>query len=100
MSTRIRASLEETNCLQSFQAAFPEMMLWIIMMGGLASIGTEEQGWFSKLLAELCYAADIVVTAELAMFLKGFLWSDFYLDHSFKEFWDAVAVAQEVEAGL
>jgi hypothetical protein len=35
------------------------------------------------------------------MFLKeDILWSDFYLDHSFKELWDAVSVAQEVEAGL
>jgi hypothetical protein len=76
------------------------MLLWIIMMGGLGSIGTEEQEWFSELLAELCFATDIVGTAELAMFLKEFLWSDFYLDHSFKEFWDAVAVALEVEAGL
>jgi len=34
------------------------------------------------------------------MFLREILWSDFYLDHSFKEFWNAVSVAQEVEAGL
>jgi hypothetical protein len=76
------------------------MLLWIIMTGGLGSIGTEEQEWFSKLLAELCFATDIVGTAELPMFLKEILWSDFYLDHSFREFWDAVSVAQEVEAGV
>jgi hypothetical protein len=65
------------------------------MMGGLGSIGTEEQEWFSELLAELCFATEIVGTAELTMFLKEFLWSDFYLDHSFKEFWDAAAVARK-----
>jgi hypothetical protein len=75
------------------------MLLWIIMMGGLGSIGTEEQERFSKLLGELCFITDIVETAELLppMFLKeDILWSDFYLDHSFKELWDAVSVAQEV----
>jgi hypothetical protein len=77
------------------------MLLWIIMMGGLSSIGTEEQERFSKLLGELRFTTDIVGTAELPMFLKeDILWSDFYLDHSFKELWDAVSVAQEVEAGL
>lgn len=100
MSTRIRTCPEETNCLRPLQEVYPEMLLWIIMMGGLGSIGTEEQEWFSELLAELCFATDIVGTAELAMFLKEFLWSDFYLDHSFKEFWDAVAVARDVEADL
>jgi hypothetical protein len=100
MSTRIRADLEETDCLQPLQAAYPEMMIWIIMMGGLASIGTEELEWFSKLFAALCFAADIVGTAELAMYLKEFLWTDFYLDRSFKEFWDTVAAAQDVEPGL
>jgi hypothetical protein len=44
ISTRIRTSLEIVN-LRSFQIAYPEMMLWIIMVGGLASIRTEDQVW-------------------------------------------------------
>jgi hypothetical protein len=54
MSTRIRTCLEETYCPRPLQEAYPEMLLWIIMMGGLGSIGTEEQEWFSELLAEFC----------------------------------------------
>lgn len=93
MSTRIRTNLEMIN-IQAFQIAYPEMMLWIIMIGGLGSLGTEDQGWFIKLLAESCRVAGIAETAELAVFLTEFLWSEFYLGPIFNEFWDDFAVAQ------
>lgn len=96
MSTRIRTSLEIIN-LRSFQIAYPEMMLWIIMVGGLASIGTEDQVWFVKLLAESCRAAGIAGTAELALSLTEFLWSEFYLGPIFEGFWDDVFLAQAIE---
>ncbi|KAH6712475.1 hypothetical protein BKA61DRAFT_736866 [Leptodontidium sp. MPI-SDFR-AT-0119] len=96
MSTRIRTSLDIIN-LRSFQIAYPEMMLWIIMMGGLASIGTPDQGWFIKLLEESCRAAGIAGTAELALSLTEFLWSEFYLGPIFEDFWDDVFLAQAVE---
>ena len=42
MSTRIRACLDMID-IQAFQLAYPELMLWIIIIGGLASLGTEDQ---------------------------------------------------------
>jgi hypothetical protein len=93
MSTRIRTNLE-TISIRSFQIEYPDMILWAITMGGLASIGTVDQEWFVKLLAESCCAAGIAGTAELAISLREFLWSDFYLDSTFKEFWNEVEMAQ------
>jgi hypothetical protein len=99
MSTRIRASLEFID-IRAFQLAYPEMMLWIIMIGGLGSLGTEDQEWFIQLLAQSCHGAGIDGTAELALSLTEFLWSGFYLGPIFDEFWDDVAVARAVmEAG-
>jgi hypothetical protein len=95
MSTRIRASLEAIN-VRSFQLAYPEMMLWIIMIGGLGSVGTGDQEWFIQLLAQSCHAAGIDGTAELALSLREFLWSDFYLGPIFDELWDDVAVARAI----
>jgi hypothetical protein len=80
--------LEEINT-QALQIAYPEMTLWIVMIGGMASLGTENIKWFIKLLVELCRAAGIATTAELALALSEFLWSDFYLTCPlFDGFWD------------
>jgi hypothetical protein len=98
---RIRATLEVIN-IPAFQIAYPEMMLWIILVGGLASIRTDNQGFFITLLAEACLAAGInKVTEELPIFLADFLWSVSYLNPAAKDFWDevAVAMAKAGEAG-
>jgi hypothetical protein len=88
LSTRIRTGLEKINT-QAFQIAYPEMTLWIVMIGGMASLGTEHIKWFIELLVELCRAAGIATTAELALTLNEFLWSDFYLTCPlFYGFWD------------
>ena len=88
----------ETIDLRAFQIAYPEMMLWIIMMGGLTTIGMEAQGRYASLLAEACYAAGITGTAELAISLSDFLWTDLYLDTTYKRFWDAVGVLWDAVA--
>ena len=93
MSTRIRASLEIID-IRSFQVAYPEMMLWIIMVGGLASTGTENQGWFAEIFSESCHAAGINRMSELALFLSEFLWSESYIGPVCKEFWDDVSAAR------
>jgi hypothetical protein len=99
MSTRIKAILEVID-VPAFQIAYSEMMLWIIMIGGFASMGTDDHEWFIQLLAQSCRAAGISGTDELALSLTEFLWSEFYLGPIFDEFWDDVAVARAVmEAG-
>jgi hypothetical protein len=82
----------ETIDLRAFQIAYPEMMLWIIMMGGLTTVGMEAQGRYAALLAEACYAAGVTGTTELAISLAEFLWTDLYLDTTYKRFWDAVGM--------
>ncbi|KAE9378435.1 hypothetical protein N431DRAFT_366976 [Stipitochalara longipes BDJ] len=93
ISTQIRASLETID-MCNFQFACPEMMLWIILVGGLASEGTAEEAWFIKTLAKSCCSVGIVGRVALSHFLSEFLWSDFYLGLAFKDFWYAVTVAQ------
>jgi hypothetical protein len=92
-STRIKAILERID-IPAFQIAYPEMMLWVIMIGGIASMGSESYTWFIELLAESCCVAGIAGTDELAVFLAEFLWSDFYLGPVCNEFW--VDVTKEI----
>ncbi|KAE9380996.1 hypothetical protein N431DRAFT_477794 [Stipitochalara longipes BDJ] len=99
MSTRIRATLEMMD-VRAFQKECSEMVLWIIMIGGLASIGSDDQRWFIQLLAHSCFAAGISRADELATSLTEFLWTDFYLGPLLDEFWNDLSVAQTVmEAG-
>jgi hypothetical protein len=93
LSSRLRACLEIID-VPSFQIAYPEMMLWIIMIGAMGSVGTADQEWFTQLLARLCCAAGISGTTELSLCLREFLWSDFYLGSIFDQFWEDVALAQ------
>lgn len=98
MSTRIRESLEAID-IRRFQVAYPEMMLWIIMIGGLAATGLDAQGWFAELLSELCIAAGIKKKTELALFLSEFLWNDSYIGPLCKVFWDDFSAAQAKKTG-
>ncbi|KAE9362796.1 hypothetical protein N431DRAFT_357902, partial [Stipitochalara longipes BDJ] len=93
ISARIRTSLELVD-VRYFQIAYPEMMLWIIMIGGLAGAGAEDQGWFARLLGESCCAAGIIGADELAISLTGCIWSDSYFLPIFKGFWDDFAAEQ------
>jgi hypothetical protein len=94
LSTRIRTTLEVID-VPSFQLQYPEMMLWILVMGGFASIGTDNQWWFAKLVAEACLAQGIARTTEIAFFLTEFFWTDLYLYPMYTEFWDDVSMAVE-----
>jgi hypothetical protein len=97
MSTRIRANLEMID-VQVFQNAYPEMMLWVIMIGGLGSIGTEDQVWYIRLLAQFCCATGIAGMDEIALSLTEFVWSEFYQSPIFDEFWKDYAIVRETLA--
>ncbi|KAE9380907.1 hypothetical protein N431DRAFT_324822 [Stipitochalara longipes BDJ] len=93
LSLRIRAILESSTLL-AFQMAYPEMMLWIIMIGGLSTRECIEKKWYATVLAKMGCDTGIIGAAELATSLMEFIWSDLYLGLHFREFWDAFAMAQ------
>ncbi len=65
------------------------------MIGGFGSIGTDNQWWYAKLVAESCLATGIAKTNEIAFFLTEFFWTDLYIYPVYTEFWDDVCVAVE-----
>jgi hypothetical protein len=96
LSARIRTNVQAID-VPSFQLQYPEMMLWILLMGGFGSIGTDSQWWFAKHVAEACLAQGIALTNEIGFFLTEFFWTDLYQYHIFTEFWDDVATAMKGE---
>jgi hypothetical protein len=96
LSSRIRTNVEEID-MPSFQLQYPEMMLWILIMGGFGSIGTDNQWWFAKVVAEACLAQGIAHTNEIVFFLTEFFWTDLYQYPIYMEFWDDVTRAMKGE---
>lgn len=97
MSTRIREILEVVN-VPAFQLAYPEMILWILVVGGLSSHYTDYQDFFVRLLADSCLAAGIRnVVDELPTMLADFVWSFIYFSDMppvSEGFWHHVQLAQ------
>lgn len=96
LSARMRKTLEMVD-VPAFQLQYPEMMLWILLMGGLGSIGTKDQWWYARLVADACLAQGIARTNEIMFFLAEFLWTDLYLFPFCTDFWEDVAMAVQGE---
>jgi hypothetical protein len=78
---------------------YPEMMLWVLIMGGLGGIGTPSRGWFANLVAEVCSVSGLRGGNEVAFTLAEFLWSELYRSPVTMGFWNDVAVAQGINEG-
>jgi Fungal specific transcription factor domain len=93
LSKRIRKLLESIS-LETLQIQYPDMMLWVLMIGGIGGVGTQDQKWFAELFADACLAAGVTARAEITAALADFLWSDQYLGPICAEFWNDVIMAQ------
>jgi hypothetical protein len=94
LSKQIRTLLE-TNNLLALQIQYPEMILWILMMGGIGGVWTLNQAWFANLLVDACLVSGVRPKTDIAFTLADFLWTDQYLDPlSSMGFWKKVAIAQ------
>jgi hypothetical protein len=96
ISNRIRDSLQTID-LHLFQIQYPELMLWVLIMGGLGGVGTENQAWFAGLLAEACRVAGVCGRREIEMCVGEWLWTRLYVDEVSEGFWGNYAVCQGVE---
>jgi hypothetical protein len=98
LSARIKEDMQSTDW-QSIQKEFPQMVLWLILMGGLGCIGTDNRQWFTNTLVDTCRASAIRGVNAMEAALSEFLWSDLYRSPITTEFWDAMALAQALDDG-
>ncbi|CZT08247.1 uncharacterized protein RCO7_11206 [Rhynchosporium graminicola] len=93
LSERIRAILDKID-LQSYLLQYPEMVLWIQIMGGLGALGTSNVSHFAAIQADSCLALGLVGGSEIASMVEEFLWFDSYCRPVTMAFWNMVAVEQ------
>jgi hypothetical protein len=96
--TRIRNCLENLD-IRALQFQYPEMMLWILLMGGVAASNTDDRKWFARHLADACDASGFKGGDELTAALRDFFWIELYRTPVFSKFWREVAKAQGVKRG-
>jgi hypothetical protein len=95
LSTRLRNLIElESLDLALLRTQYPDMILWILMQGGLGGVGTPNQLWFAELLADVCFSSGVRARSEIASALADFLWTDQYIGPVSVGFWNDVVVAQ------
>lgn len=56
-------------------------------MGGLGSVGTDNQGWFASMLAEAVRSAGGVEIRDLEIISGDWLWTKLYVDALSEGFW-------------
>lgn len=95
IADRIRCELEALD-IQSLLTPYPEMLLWILIMGGVGAIGASNKAWFAKVFAESCQTLGLRGGNEIAFTLKEFFWSELYRSPVTAPFWSDVAKVQGV----
>ncbi|KAL2072879.1 hypothetical protein VTL71DRAFT_12222 [Oculimacula yallundae] len=93
LSERIRTALDAID-LQAYLLQYPEMILWILIMGGLGALGTSTLNHFAAILADSCLALGLVGGSEISFMLADFLWFDAYCSPMTMAFWNVVATEQ------
>ena len=98
LSSRIRMVLEKVD-MQKLENQYPEMMLWILIIGGLSGSPFSERVWFAERVAQFCFELGLFGGNQIAVMLEEFLWSELYRSPVTRRFWTEVAKAQGFEEG-
>ena len=59
VSLRVRNNLEMVN-VSKLKIQYPEMMLWILMLGGLCGLPASGRGWFATIVADSVLSWDFM----------------------------------------
>jgi hypothetical protein len=86
LSRRIRTVLKRVDT-QQLETQFPEMMLWIFIMGGLSGSPSLERVWFANRAAYFCRELGLCGGEEIKYMLDDLLWSELYSSPVTERFW-------------
>jgi hypothetical protein len=94
LASRIYMILTHPNINMSIlKIHYPELMLWVLIMGGLAGNANSEGPWFVKSVADFCLELGLVTGIQIAHMLGEWMWSDLYISPVTRRFWQEVALA-------
>jgi hypothetical protein len=72
-TTRLQNILDESKSDPCWQLC-PDVILWILVLGGIASFGIKERGWFVQNLAAVSAALNLSEWEQVVEKLENYLW--------------------------
>ncbi|MCJ1322626.1 hypothetical protein MMC15_007975 [Xylographa vitiligo] len=93
---RLHSSLLELPDLSSAWSMVPELLLWVLFVGGIATIVPQERTWFVEALVEPCTTLGVRTWNTASGILRRFFWIDKVDDSQEFGLWQEVLVAMSV----
>jgi hypothetical protein len=88
-TTRLKNILDESKSDPCWQLC-PNVLLWILVLGGIASSGTVERGWYVQNLAAVSTAMNSSEWEQVTEKLENYLWLDSACDTGGRLLWTEV----------
>ncbi|KAL5340917.1 hypothetical protein BJX70DRAFT_406663 [Aspergillus crustosus] len=85
-----------TRHLLSFQSLAPDLVFWMLFMGGMASRGDEVHCWFVERISEIAPRLGVWDWRGAREMLSGFFYSDQRGQMEAEDLWDEVLLARAV----
>jgi hypothetical protein len=90
LSGRLKTILEESKFDQCWQSS-PKILLWVLVLGGVAALESEERSWYVRTLAVVSRSLDISEWDDVVEEMAHYLWLDSACNAGGRLLWGAVA---------
>jgi predicted secreted protein len=88
--SQLTAQLRQALFSQSLPKAWktvPELFVWTLVVGGIASSKTESVTWFAAMLSQVAVATNLSTWADVKKILKSVLWLSPICDEKGEDLW-------------
>lgn len=90
LSSRLKNVLEDSKFDQCWQLS-PKLLLWLLVLGGIAALESEERSWYVGTLAVVSRSLNISEWDDVAEEMAHYLWLESACDAGGRLLWAAVA---------
>lgn len=90
----------EMSELESYKQRYPKSILWVLIMGGISAIGTEDRPWYIDSLREVARELGFWEWDDIAREMEAFLWLSSACDSGGSSLWaevKAIAPSKSME---
>lgn len=96
LARRLMDAIQDLD-IKTFGIDLFGVLLWMVVLGGIAALNTLERPWFASQLAFIVRRLDIEEWVEIENILDTFLWLECACSQGGRELWDeALAVVDSV----
>lgn len=87
---RLRSALDGTGFMLVWSNTHPTMLLWVLVIGGMAAIGRPERSWFVSQLVGVCMILKLQSLQGMKRILRDITWVEGLYDGLMKTLWTEI----------